>query len=68
MAWKEKGKTMFDRVEVIETCFNKAREAILPFVAGCNVLQMELALEQQKISCYEMLREQQEKEDGKIYG
>ena len=62
MAWKEEGKTMFDRVEVIETCFSKAREAILPFVAGYNILQMELALEQQKIECYELLREQQERE------
>lgn len=54
---------MFDRVDAIELSFQKAREAVLPFVAGFNVLQVELALEQQKVECFEMLREQQEKED-----
>lgn len=64
MAWKEEGERMFDRVEAIETAFQKAREAALPFVAGFNLKQLELALEQQKIECFELLREQQEREDA----
>lgn len=62
MAWKKEGKRMFDRVDAIELSFQKAREAALPFVAGFNIAALELELEKQKIECFEMLREQQEKE------
>lgn len=55
---------MFDRVDAIEIAFEKAREAALPFVAGFNILHLEFALEQEKIECYNLLREQQEREDG----